>query len=122
MVGRFEGQRDKSQPEFRNVQDFFYGQRFHNRTLVRADNDRAFFFQAKERFADWRAADFEFFRQLDLSRVVSRLEGLIENSLADPFNYEDGCFFGLRSFVCILRGRGLVHRHRIFLKQVMAQR
>jgi hypothetical protein len=48
----FEGQRDKAQPEFRNVQDFCRGQRSHNRTLVRADDDRAFFLQGQERFAD----------------------------------------------------------------------
>jgi hypothetical protein len=52
MMRRFDGQRDQGQPEFRNVQDFLCGQGFHNRTPVRADNERAFFFQGKERFAD----------------------------------------------------------------------
>ena len=37
-VRRFEDRRDEGQPEFRNVQDFCRGQRFHNRTLVRAHN------------------------------------------------------------------------------------
>ena len=51
-VCRFEGQRDKAQPEFRNVQDFCRGQRSHNRTLVRADDNRAFFLQGQERFGN----------------------------------------------------------------------
>jgi len=65
-VRRFEGQRDEGHPEFRNVQDFCRGQRFHNCTLVRAHNCRAFFFQGEERLADGRPADFEFLRQVDL--------------------------------------------------------
>jgi hypothetical protein len=44
-VGRFKGQRDEGQPQFRNVQDFSRGQWFHDRALVRAYNDCAFFFQ-----------------------------------------------------------------------------
>ena len=51
-VGWFEGQGDEGQPQFRNVQDFFRGQWFHDRALVRAYNDRAFFFQGQERFAN----------------------------------------------------------------------
>ena len=43
IVRRFEDQRDESQPELRNVQDFCCGQRPHNRTLVRAYNDHPVF-------------------------------------------------------------------------------
>jgi hypothetical protein len=51
-----------------------------------------------------RAADFEFLRQFDLSQVVSGLEDLIENGLADHFNYEERCFFGFLGFVRVLAG------------------
>src|SRR6516164_6103910 len=66
-VRRLESQRDEGQPEFRDVQDFLCGQRFHDRTPVRADNERAFFFQGEERLADRRPAHFEFLRQFGLS-------------------------------------------------------
>ena len=65
-VGWFKGQRNEGQPAFRYVLDFLCGQRFHNRALVRADNERAFFFQGQERFADGRPANFEFLRQFGL--------------------------------------------------------
>jgi hypothetical protein len=44
-VCRFDRQRDEREPEFREVRAFCSGQRFHNRTLVWANNDRAFFVQ-----------------------------------------------------------------------------
>ena len=50
-VGWFMGRRDQGQPQFRNVQEFFRGQWFYDRALVRADNERAFFFQGNESFA-----------------------------------------------------------------------
>src|SRR6516162_4321219 len=65
-VGRFSRQRYKGQPELRSVPDLCRGQRFHNRTLVRACNRRAFFFQGEERPSARRPADFEFLRQVDL--------------------------------------------------------
>ena len=50
-VGWFKDQGDEGQPQFRNVQEFFRGQWFYDRALVRADNERAFFFQGNESFA-----------------------------------------------------------------------
>src|SRR6516225_7687702 len=71
-VGRFSRQGYKGQPEFRSVPDFCRGQRFHNRTLVRARNGRAFFFQGEERLADGRPADFGRLKTESLKRIPSR--------------------------------------------------
>jgi len=56
-VRRFESQRDEGQREFLDVQDFFRGQRLHNRALVWADNDRAFFFQGEAGFSNRRSTE-----------------------------------------------------------------
>jgi hypothetical protein len=53
-VRRFKGEGDEGQSEFGNVRDFRRGQRFHDRTLVRVDDDRAFFSQGEERLANPR--------------------------------------------------------------------
>src|SRR5260221_7899478 len=65
-VRRFESQRDKGQPQFRDIQDLFRRERLYDRTFKRAYNDCAFLLERKQRLADRRPADFEFLNQFGL--------------------------------------------------------
>src|SRR5260221_6137257 len=52
-VRRLESHRDKGQPQFRDIQDFFRREWLYDRTFKRAYNDCAFLLERKQRLADW---------------------------------------------------------------------
>src|SRR5258707_10727177 len=71
-VRRFESQRDKGQPQFRDIQDLFRREWLYDRAPERAYNDCAFLFQCKQRLSDGRATDIESLREVLLDQAVLR--------------------------------------------------
>jgi hypothetical protein len=57
-IRRFESQRDKGQPQFRDIEDLFRRERLYDRSFIRAYNDRSFLFEGEQRLADRLTSNF----------------------------------------------------------------
>lgn len=112
-VRRFDGQSNEGQPEFRDIQNFFWRERLYDRPFIRFHKDRALFFERKQGFSDGGSADAEPFAQFRLWEPISWLKGLIEDRIPDLSDDDRRRFLDLACLVILVLSRQLAHRESL---------